>query len=158
MPRGAAKAVNALAAYLVSDLSTYIDNVNSEESLTGGPYELSNPREILKHRTGNEHRDSTFYVFDVGGARDHARTGHSVVDCAVVFVLQSSNKKPADAEIKARYMLDALVRCLDADGTLGSADVAAYVTGFDFGMGSVGEGTALVVGYSVEVDVHTFDE
>jgi hypothetical protein len=117
-------AVDALADYLVTSLATYLRAVETELGLSSG--DLPDPDAYVRANLPFDDRSPRVDVFETEWAfEDDGADTMCDVTCSIVWSYVSLN--PVAGELVARRTLTALVKCIDADRSLGSVVSAVFL-------------------------------
>lgn len=129
MSRYIEQAVDALYSQINDDLPGKLDDVESDSGLSAG--DLPNPVAVLKYQAPGDMRTPLVQVFDLGMSpygEDGQRHGVYTVPCRVTLAV-GSDANVAAGEVKTRRYVDALMRSVLGDETLGGSALQCWFTG-----------------------------
>ena len=143
MSRYVEQAVDALYAQINGSIASKCTAVETASSLSAG--DLPAPT-VIKYEAENDNRSPLIQIFEDGFEGDQ-RNGVYYVPCRVVFTLKSDADLSA-AEVKVRRYIDAIMRSVLADPTLGGLAPQCVFTGASAHM-TVGDESTTRHGYEL---------
>ena len=129
MSRYIEQAIDALYTQINADLPGKLTDVETDSSLAAGA--LPAPVAILKYQAPADMRTPLVQIYDLGlSPHDEDGQRHGVYDvpCRVTLAV-GSDADIAAGEVKARRYVDALMRSVVNDSTLGGSAVQCLFTG-----------------------------
>jgi hypothetical protein len=149
----AEKAVSGLAAYVRTNLPTYLRAVETEQELDEDT--LPDPEAVIECRAPSDNRSPIVEVYaEVGEAIDERLRKHSY-DCTLAWAFIGD----ADLEAGERTMMrcyTAMRRCLEADTTLGGTVSVAIPGRVEFEASRTSD-AATRHEFALGVEIHTDD-
>lgn len=125
MSRRVEKAVNALHTVYSSGLAAQLRAVETESGMAVGS--LKDPVKIVKYRAPLDNTSPLLQIYEEGFNFYDQRHDLVTVDCSIVLSWNGSTDLLANEVFMRRYV-DAIMRVIFADYTLGGQAVQAVVT------------------------------